>query len=220
MTIPTINWNQDQGYLTKQLISELGKAENLKVFCGKKDASENTSGDTKIKAAKRIAEAILSDLYQINARTMGDRVKNKIDSLIGDYRKHAKRFIKTGEGVDGATTTVVYFVGANGPKEATSSEIKNLWDEVNAVWPYFQRMHYLFGARPNVNPIAITMGIGPTGSQTQWFQPPDTPSPRRTISDENIDPVLRAISTPLPPSPPFSQLTPVTGPVIYHISTI
>jgi hypothetical protein len=57
-----------------------------------------------------------------------------------------------------------------------------------AAWPYFLRFHALYASHPNVNPITIMTGIGPTGPQTQWLQRPD----------DFIDPALRDAE---PPSP-------------------
>ncbi|KAG6817988.1 hypothetical protein H0H93_006886 [Arthromyces matolae] len=208
--VPTLNWNKEQGLLTKMLLSELEKPMNFQVFGGKREASENSNsavggsgGDTKVKVARRIGTAILPEYAKDNIKVVGDRVRGKIDSLIDEYRKHAKRFIKTGEGVDGSSTTTVYHVNAEGPDVAALPEVKNLWEEICITWPYFPRMHALFGARPNVTPIAVTTGVGPAGSQTQWFHPPDQ---RSTIPDELIDPALRipppssVSSTPPPPA--------------------
>jgi hypothetical protein len=64
-------------------------------------------------------------------------------------------------------------------------------EEIVAAWPYFPRFHVLYASRPNVNPITITTGIGPTGPQTQWLQRPD----------DFIDPALREAEPPSTPSP-------------------
>ncbi|KAF8054710.1 hypothetical protein FPV67DRAFT_1644943 [Lyophyllum atratum] len=185
-TIPSIAWQSNNGELIWNLITELERPENFKVFCGKKDKDENTSGDSKAKASKRMAEVILPDYFKINGRTVGDRVKGKIDALITEYRKHAKRLTKTGEGIGGPDsqsddTPASFFIE----------------DEIVRVWPYFPRMHALFGSRPNVTPIAVTTGVGPNGLQTQWFQCPD----------DFIDPVL--LNTPERPvaSAPTQPLT-------------
>ena len=54
-------------------------------------------------------------------------------------------------------------------------------EEIIHAWPYFPRFHALYAGRPNVNPIAVTTGIGPPGPQTQWLQRPN----------DFIDPTLR-----------------------------
>jgi hypothetical protein len=59
-------------------------------------------------------------------------------------------------------------------------------EEIIRAWPYFPRFHALYAGRPNVNPIAVTTGIGPTGPQTQWLQRPD----------DFIDPTLREREVP------------------------
>ncbi|KAF8054102.1 hypothetical protein FPV67DRAFT_1244729 [Lyophyllum atratum] len=50
----------------------------------------------------------------------------------------------------------------------------------------------MFGARPNVVPIVVMTGVGPTGPQTVWYQQPD---------DSMIDPTLLALSPPATPGP-------------------
>jgi hypothetical protein len=43
-------------------------------------------------------------------------------------------------------------------------------------------------SRPNVTPIVITTALGPQGSKTVWYQPPDNIS--NTNDNSNIDPQL------------------------------
>jgi hypothetical protein len=64
-------------------------------------------------------------------------------------------------------------------------------EEIVAAWPYFPRFHVLYASHPNVNPITITTGIGPTGPQTQWLQCPD----------DFINPALRDAEPSSTPSP-------------------
>jgi hypothetical protein len=64
-------------------------------------------------------------------------------------------------------------------------------EEIIAAWQYFPRFHALYASRPNVNPITITTGIGPTGPQTQWLQRPD----------DFIDPALHEAEPPSTPVP-------------------
>jgi hypothetical protein len=96
--VSIINWSANGGELIWALITELEKPENFKVFLGKKDKhdvsniiflscsgivetfSQNTSRDSKAKVAKRMGQAILPDLYLINPKVIGDRVKGKIDA--------------------------------------------------------------------------------------------------------------------------------------------
>ncbi|KAG6847153.1 hypothetical protein H0H93_009811, partial [Arthromyces matolae] len=66
--------------LTWALITELEKEENYKVFIGKKDKKENTSGDSKAKVAKRIGMAILPEYAALDPTAIRDRVKAKIES--------------------------------------------------------------------------------------------------------------------------------------------
>ncbi|KAF8059891.1 hypothetical protein FPV67DRAFT_1674386 [Lyophyllum atratum] len=191
--IPAIPWVADNGKLIWALITELEKPENYKVFCGKKNKHENTSGDSKAKVAKRMAEVIYPEYYKINPRTVGDHVKGKLDALISEYQKHVKRLRKTGKGVGGPEETMpAFFIEGAGPDESTPFEAVNIWDEIVRVWPYFPRLHALYASRPNVTPIAVT-GIGPAEPQTEWHQHPD----------DFIDPVLR--TPPHPPATPTAE---------------
>lgn len=72
---------------------------------------------------------------------------------------------------------------------------------------FFPRLHYLYGARPNVVPIAVTTGIGPDGPRTQWIQRPDP------ISDEVIDPTLRD-DNPNGSDAPGSPVDPPSSPML------
>lgn len=96
--IPAINWSANEGELISKLITELEKIENFRVFLGKKDkydvsnmsfsthlstvdmSLKNTSGDSKAKVAKRMGQAILPELYKIDPKVVGDRMKGKIDA--------------------------------------------------------------------------------------------------------------------------------------------
>ncbi|THU90651.1 hypothetical protein K435DRAFT_864091 [Dendrothele bispora CBS 962.96] len=84
-----------------------------------------------------------------------------------------------------------FYVGADGPDANTRDEA----------------LHKFFATRPNVTPIVATTGLGPNGARTVWIQPRDSAS----ISNENIDPVLLAISNPPPAAPPvpYAHETPV-----------
>lgn len=67
-------------------------------------------------------------------------------------------------------------------------------EAIEKSFPFFPRLHMIFASRPNVTPIAITTGLGPQGSKTVWYQPPDD-------EDVHIDPVLRAASRRPPLTP-------------------
>lgn len=41
---------------------------------------KNTSGDSKAKVCRWIGQTILPELYDINVKALGERVKSKIDS--------------------------------------------------------------------------------------------------------------------------------------------
>lgn len=206
--IPDIPWREDNGRLIWSLLAEIEKDENRHVFLGKADKADNTKGDSKTKVCKRIAEAILPDLYDLSPTTMGDRIKSKIEALIKDYKKHSKRLIETGGGIrnepdensggDSAESTLSFYIYSDGPNDETPDFARNLWDAIIAEFPFFPVLHRMFGARPNVVPILVSTGVGPNGGQTIWYQPPD---------DSVIDPALR--SSPQPITPPNLLQTPI-----------
>ena len=97
--IPNIRWNNDGGALTWKLIAQLDKDENRHIFLGKAEKTDvrdfclcyscniltylkNTRPDSCAKVCKRIAEAILPEYAQIDAKGMGNRVKTKIESYV------------------------------------------------------------------------------------------------------------------------------------------
>ncbi|KAF8811399.1 hypothetical protein BYT27DRAFT_7278312, partial [Phlegmacium glaucopus] len=142
------------------------KTENYRVLYGKKNVAENTSGETKVTIYTRIAEAILPELFAVNPNTVRDRVKSKFESLKTVYKKHAKRLRQTGEGVQENED------GSQGSEETLSFYIMGD-EEIEKEFPFFPTLHRIWASHPNVTPIVITTALGPQGSKTVWYQPPD-----------------------------------------------
>lgn len=63
-------------------------------------------------------------------------------------------------------------------------------EQIEDEFPFFPRLHAILAARPNVNPIAITTGVGPQGRKTVYYQAPDSyeglPADQSTTDNENI----------------------------------
>jgi hypothetical protein len=131
--------------------------------------------------------------------------------LVSQYKKHAARLRKTGEGVQDSQSgtqsqaegeTMDFYIPGEGPDESTPEYALNIWsmcsfiflfdfcsnklDEIVDAFPYFTRLHRLYASRPNVVPIVITTGVTRGGPRTVWYQQPD---------DANIDPFLLAQSS-------------------------
>lgn len=88
-------------------------------------------------------------------------------------------------------THLRYYIGADGPGADTPEEAKNLWgtyiclrvvmnltprrfvEDICAKFEFFPQLHQLVATRPNVIPICLTTGIGPSGPETIFVQQPD-----------------------------------------------
>ena len=81
-------------------------------------------------------------------------------------------------------------------------------DEIHKEFPWFGILHRILSSRPNVIPPAIVTGVGPTGREIVYNNPPPLSQVER---DSNIDPVLYTLHPagisvpPPPPSQPSSQ---------------
>ncbi|KAJ2925642.1 hypothetical protein H1R20_g11452, partial [Candolleomyces eurysporus] len=191
--LPEINWTANNYEMLHKLLTETEKPENRSVFYGKENKDDNTSGDSKNKVCKRIAEAIVPELFVQNPTAITKRITTKIKNVYSTYKELSMRLRKTGEGLGGQDsqlggTQLDFYISADGPDDTTPVEAKNLWDQLVAELPVFPRLHRLLGARPNVVPIVVTTPMGPNSQETIWHQRPDCPA---VINDENIDPVLR-----------------------------
>ncbi|KAG2090285.1 hypothetical protein BD769DRAFT_1679708 [Suillus cothurnatus] len=93
-----------------------------------------------------------------------DRTQKKVESLRVTYVKHAAAL-----------------------KQTVGAEAKHLWGAITAKWPFFPNCHRIWATRPNINPLAVTTGVGPHSRCVTIMQPPDD-------GLQNIDPVLLAES--------------------------
>ncbi|THU93189.1 hypothetical protein K435DRAFT_861714 [Dendrothele bispora CBS 962.96] len=224
--VKRIPWDANEMALTFSLIGQMEKPENAKVLLGgsvrkkgelekkgKRGRKENTSGDTATQVYQRMGKAILPDLAKTTAEEveLGKKIKSKIQTLTNKYNEMASELCQTGGGLrteEGSQhVELPFYVGADGPDANTRDEAVNLWDDLCKRWAPFSQLHKFFATRPNVTPIVATTGLGPNGARTVWIQPRDSAS----ISNENIDPVLLALSNPPPAAPPvpYAHETPV-----------
>ncbi|KAF8074111.1 hypothetical protein FPV67DRAFT_1650802 [Lyophyllum atratum] len=183
--ISDIPWADNENFLTWALLTELEVEKNYKVIFGKKDKSENTSGETKVTVFKRIGEKILPELFAVDPTVIADRVKSKVESLVRTYRKHHKKLWQTGGGVqaDGDDDepsqepsqegALDFYIPPTGPDESTPAAAKNLWEQIEKEFPLFPRLHVILSTRPNVVPIVVTTALVPEGhSAVTWYQAP------------------------------------------------
>lgn len=147
------------------------------------------------------------------------------------YTKHLARLRGTGEGVgsvnEGGAIHNECLVPADGPDGATPEHAVNLWsefivgmqiisifiyhttEEIHEEFPWFGALHRILSSRPNVVPPAIVTGVGPTGREIVYNNPP----PPSQEYDPNIDPALYALGPPpssQPHHPIHSQRRPLT----------
>ncbi|KAG8905570.1 hypothetical protein FRC01_008306 [Tulasnella sp. 417] len=225
---PRFQWTEA---LIWKLINKVAEEQNRKVLLGKKEKKENTSGDSKTAVYKRIGIELFPDERQATASPkeekavdtmLGNRVKSKWENLLGSYKLQAAKMTVTGGGLslesvdddqladalEEAAGVSRLYVPPEGPSQDTSSEARNLWEEINNQFPFFAELHRLIGTRPNMIPISITTGTGPRGSTTIHPQPPSPiTTPAANLSSESWD--LEASL--LPPSAFQSVAYPIDG---------
>ncbi|KAJ7238943.1 hypothetical protein C8J57DRAFT_1478547 [Mycena rebaudengoi] len=207
-TLPPIKWTRNGGELIWKLLAEVEKTKNRLVILGKNDSSENSQGASKTAVFKAIGETILPEEFAIDADAVAKRVKSKYNDLFDVFKKHNKRLRQTGGGLGGNDDEdeslheyMQCYIPCNGPDETTTTEAKNLWDEIMNEFPFFATFHRLVSTRPNVNPPVIITGVGPGGRRITHIQPPSAPS-HEPFPDHLIDPSLHGrVATPLLQSP-------------------
>ncbi|KAF8802078.1 hypothetical protein BYT27DRAFT_7048271, partial [Phlegmacium glaucopus] len=228
--IPDIPWGDDNNRLVWAFLTECKKDINYKVLFGKKETTENTSGDSKITVFKQIAQVILLELFAVDGTTVANR-------LMKMYWKHAAHLQQTGGGLEDESSQderLKYYIPGSGPDESTPGDAVNLWrtyflvslifnlmslliEQIEKDFKFFPRLHRIFALRPNVTPIVITTALGPQGWKTVWYQSPDnTPTSHATntvVPTNGPPPSTPAHSTPAH-SPSCTFGTDVTQAVI------
>ncbi|KAG2137186.1 hypothetical protein BD769DRAFT_1664084 [Suillus cothurnatus] len=217
LPIPEIDWATD---LTWKLLAEAEKSENRKTLLGEKK-DENTLKDTKIAVFKCIGSVILADSYALNPDAVGDRVKKWFDYLVNCYKCHARQLRTTGEGVqddpgyEPDEEHFDHYIPMSGPDDSTPKHIKSIWDEIILKFAYFPELHHMLSTCPNITPIVITTGVGPTGKKTVHYQAPSedenkghSASPQVFSATQlqqirTLQEALNAASGTSPPSPSF-----------------
>lgn len=88
---------------------------------------------------------------------------------------------------------------------------------------FFPSLHRLYASRPNINPPAVTTGVGPHGRRVTYMQPPDDHIDPAIRDIPPTHPAARAFGTDIandiftrdesqaPPSTPFRTPTPAAG---------
>jgi hypothetical protein len=74
-------------------------------------------------------------------------------------------------------------------------------DQIVESFRFFPQLHILLATHPNLNPVAITTGVGPNGRETMHFRSSAANQP--SVPDSVIDPALLTISntSQIPPAP-------------------
>ncbi|KAF8900242.1 hypothetical protein CPB84DRAFT_1847304 [Gymnopilus junonius] len=179
-TLPTIPWTANKSELIYKLLTELAKKGNHVALYGVQKGNK-TIGSSKSKVHKEIASVLFPELFSGNEEVLASRVKGKIEDLYSRYKKELKRITVTGGGIGGndedpaqsesQEDSVSYFIGADGPDDATPSKARNIWEKINRTFPFFAEMHRYLCSRPNAIPPLVTTGVGPAGRSVVQFQP-------------------------------------------------
>ncbi|KAG9088189.1 hypothetical protein FS749_002366 [Ceratobasidium sp. UAMH 11750] len=181
-TSKPISWTDE---MKIHILQESDKEENRIVLRGKKDSSENTSGESKTTVYRRIAKEVIPEVYNRDPIDAGSKVMNQYNALVTLYSRLSKELTKTGNGVGGDVDEksdgvrqleLDNYIPAGGPTEATSENAVNTWNALCEKCAFFPLLHELLSTRPSQVPIATTTGIGPSGPQTVLFQPPSPSS--------------------------------------------
>ncbi|KAL0058678.1 hypothetical protein AAF712_014622 [Marasmius tenuissimus] len=124
------DWKANNAYLEVALVNEMLAGKNFKGIFGQ-EKGENTTKETKISAYQRIAEKIVPESYALNSQEAANRCKSKGETLVKTYKQLAKCLRQTGDGVRNpdspANVYLVDYISPEGPTEANTPEIKNIW---------------------------------------------------------------------------------------------
>ncbi|KAH9943741.1 hypothetical protein B0H21DRAFT_823610 [Amylocystis lapponica] len=101
-------------------------------------APQGSSAALKNAVCKRIAQAIVPDLYAQDTSTAGDRVRGRFLLLVEQYKTAFARLQATG----------------GGPDVTTSEWGRNLWADIVKKFPFFPHLHLQLSKRPNIVPAA------------------------------------------------------------------
>ncbi|KAH9918041.1 hypothetical protein B0H21DRAFT_702498, partial [Amylocystis lapponica] len=169
------------------------KSSNLFLMSAKCSAPQGSSAASKKAVCKRIAQAIVPDLYAQDASTAGDCVR-------GEFLLQA-----TGGGVDDAPLMGNAPIPPEGPDMTTSERGCNLWADIVKKFPFFPHLYLQLSECPSIVPVAVVTGIGPAGHHTHFYQASQPASPPHDDFLDNIDPVLRDLDVNVRSTPPASQ---------------
>ncbi|PPR07899.1 hypothetical protein CVT24_002830 [Panaeolus cyanescens] len=198
------------------MINEAEKDENRNIAIGK-DKDNKTNAEAKTQVFKRIAKAVIPEVFKIDPESAGKRASAKWDSIRKVYCEQSARLHQTGNGiqpdsslpstspdqVDDHREFPDCFIPPEGPDTGTTDRARNLWEDIVRQYPYFPALHRLLSSRPNQNPPAITTGVGPHGHRTVYYQAPEGyVGAGQVVDDSAIDPVLLAQSHDASQSPP------------------
>ena len=90
-------------------------------------------------------------------------------------------------------------------------------DQIIIAFPFFAQLHTLLATHPNLNPVAISTGVGPNGRELQNFRGSQAVDHLPRVSDDVIDPTLRALdpNAVIPPmaSPPTASPPTASPPI-------
>ncbi|EPS93116.1 hypothetical protein FOMPIDRAFT_91490 [Fomitopsis schrenkii] len=144
--------------LTDALLSVIEERESIRVALGfaKGDRNSGVSTTGGGNALERHYEKIAREVFLVrysdlgkteaNIPKLGNSVKNRIDALKKLYRTHRETLGKTGAGL----------ISENRDSEITAgSELDNIWQKVQAEFPWYKRMDALMKNHPSIARDAV-----------------------------------------------------------------
>ncbi|KAG8732870.1 hypothetical protein FRC11_010369 [Ceratobasidium sp. 423] len=214
---------------------QLANEDRNSIVLRGKQSSQGTMGETKKTVSERIASEVMPELYAKDPIGVGKKVWSKLDSLIKEYRVQAKRLTSTGSGIGDDSLSgkesgaeempqehgpglqqvqLSYYIKPDGPDDSTPDGAKNIWasatEKIKQDFRWFPKMHAILCTRPNSVPIAVTTGLGPTGPQMVFHQPP---------SESHLSPPwdLDEIESATDPGDHLTGTQAVTGMTSHHL---
>ncbi|KAL1739146.1 hypothetical protein HDZ31DRAFT_69239 [Schizophyllum fasciatum] len=136
-------------------------------------AGENTIGLSKPIAFQEIAADLFPVFVQeVGPVNVGSRVQDMYDSIHKTYKQQEKRLRRTGEGLSGeggmaGRIDTYCMVSSCGPDESTDPDIRSIWDEIVASYPWFPTMHEYCGRPPTIIPPTQITAVSPIGRLVQ-----------------------------------------------------
>lgn len=85
------------------------------------------------------------------------------------FRKKSGRLKQTGGGVN--QEDIILWIPNNGPDHNTTPAARNIWEQLNAEWSFFDCCHQLWATKNSTIPPVTITGVGPRGHTEIYHRP-------------------------------------------------